>query len=167
MVDCLKGGVVLPFFLYTNVTTNSFVVHKIFIYICNMGIQNRLQMIMRMNNLNASQFADKIGVQRSSISHIISGRNKPSLDFIQKTLEHFPRVNADWLVTGKVRESSEQVATIDPIKMQEVKEEPQSEYKKSPEQTNSADVSLENSKEIAKIVWFYSDGTYKVYQNKE
>ena len=132
-----------------------------------MGIQNRLQMIMRMNNLNASQFADKIGVQRSSISHIISGRNKPSLDFIQKTLEHFPRVNADWLVTGKVRESSEQVATIDPIKMQEVKEEPQSEYKKSPEQTNSADVSLENSKEIDKIVWFYSDGTYKVYQNKE
>lgn len=131
-----------------------------------MGIQNRLQMIMRMNNLNASQFADKIGVQRSSISHIISGRNKPSLDFIQKTLEHFPRVNADWLVTGKVREDSEQVTAIDPIKTQETKQEPQSENKNSPEQTNSADVSLENSKEIDKIVWFYSDGTYKVYQNK-
>src|SRR5690606_6672337 len=94
-----------------------------------MGIQNRLQMIMRMNNLNASQFADKIGVQRSSISHIISGRNKPSLDFIQKTLEHFPRVNADWLVTGKMREDSDQTTIIDSKEKQEVKEEPRVEYK--------------------------------------
>ena len=134
-----------------------------------MGIQNRLQMIMRMNNLNASQFADKIGVQRSSISHIISGRNKPSLDFIQKTLEHFPRVNADWLVTGKIRESSEQISVVDPIEKQEVKEEPQAQYKSSkPAETkSSASNLLENTKEIDKIVWFYSDGTYKIYQNQE
>jgi len=134
-----------------------------------MGIQNRLQMIMRMNNLNASQFADKIGVQRSSISHIISGRNKPSLDFIQKTLEHFPRVNADWLVTGKMREDSDQTTIIDSKEKQEVKEEPRAEYKtaNTVELKNDLANPLDNPKEIDKIVWFYSDGSYKVYQNKD
>lgn len=50
--------------------------------------------------LSAAQFADEIGVQRSSISHVISGRNKPSMDFIEKILHRYPRVNADWLIMG-------------------------------------------------------------------
>ncbi len=51
--------------------------------------------------MNASRFAETIGVQRSSISHIISGRNKPSLDLINKILEGFPKVSTDWLLLGK------------------------------------------------------------------
>ena len=54
---------------------------------------------MKLNNLSASAFADKIEVQRSSISHILSGRNKPSLEFIQKVLTAFPKVSSDWLLT--------------------------------------------------------------------
>jgi len=122
-------------------------------------------MIMRMNNLNASQFADKIGVQRSSISHIISGRNKPSLDFLQKTLDKFPRVNADWLITGKVKQ--EQIVT-NVTNSNQLKEEPLAEYKKTPlpEQTEKEEVQIKgNAPQVEKIVWFYSDGSYRIFEN--
>ena len=52
-------------------------------------------------NLSASAFADKIGVQRSGISHILSGRNKPSLEFVMKLHSYFPEVSLYWLLNGK------------------------------------------------------------------
>ena len=61
----------------------------------------RLQLLMKENELTASSFADKIGVQRSSISHILSGRNKPSLDFIAKIEANFNEVSFHWLLTGE------------------------------------------------------------------
>ena len=61
----------------------------------------RLLEFMRIKNLTSSQLADVIGVQRSGISHFVSGRNKPSLEFILKILHHFPEVNPDWLLLGK------------------------------------------------------------------
>ena len=61
----------------------------------------RLQQIIDFYSLSASSFADKIGVQRSSISHILSGRNRPSLDFVMKTLASFPEVDLYWLLNGK------------------------------------------------------------------
>lgn len=51
--------------------------------------------------MKAAQFADIMGIQRSSVSHILSGRNKPGFDFIQKFLTKFPSVNPDWLILGK------------------------------------------------------------------
>jgi transcriptional regulator with XRE-family HTH domain len=48
------------------------------------------------------EFADRIGVQRSSVSHVLSGRNKPSLDFLEKLLNVFPDIDAAWLITGRV-----------------------------------------------------------------
>lgn len=56
---------------------------------------------MEYYNQSPSKFADELGVIRSSISHIISGRNKPGLDLIQKLLTTFPEVDADWLLLGK------------------------------------------------------------------
>ncbi|MDA3892648.1 MAG: helix-turn-helix transcriptional regulator [Salinivirgaceae bacterium] len=65
-----------------------------------MEIKNRLARIISSEGLTSAAFADSIGVQRSSISHIISGRNKPSLDFLQKTLISYPKYNSEWLITG-------------------------------------------------------------------
>ena len=62
---------------------------------------NRLKKIMDYYAISAALFADKIGVQRSSISHILSGRNKPSLDFILKITSVFEEVDLYWLVDGK------------------------------------------------------------------
>ena len=64
-------------------------------------MNNRIQLILKTKDISASKFADEIGVQRSSISHILSGRNNPSLDFIQKILKRFPDINSDWILTGK------------------------------------------------------------------
>jgi transcriptional regulator with XRE-family HTH domain len=62
---------------------------------------DRISLLIKAKNLSAAQFADEIGVQRSSISHLMSGRNKPSLDLIQKTLQRFPEVSSEWLLFGK------------------------------------------------------------------
>ncbi|MDR2221907.1 MAG: helix-turn-helix domain-containing protein [Flavobacteriaceae bacterium] len=62
---------------------------------------NRLTFLLEHFEFSASNFADKIGVQRSSLSHILSGRNKPSLDFILKIKECFPMLSFDWLLQGK------------------------------------------------------------------
>ena len=61
----------------------------------------RVKLLMSVKNLSSSDFASSIQVQRSGISHILSGRNKPSLDFIMKVLEAFPDVNETWLLFGK------------------------------------------------------------------
>lgn len=127
-----------------------------------MEIQDRIKMVMKMHNKNASQFADTIDVQRSSISHILSGRNKPSLDFIQKMLRNYPRVNADWLITGNTKIN-------DP---QQSKEEPQAEYKtkvqKEPKKAIEAN-SFNGSKEkkVEKILVFYTDDTFDAYKPNE
>ncbi|MEI6887733.1 MAG: helix-turn-helix domain-containing protein [Bacteroidales bacterium] len=60
----------------------------------------RLLELMRIKNMTSSQLADTIGVQRSGISHFVSGRNKPSLEFILKILKEFPDVNPDWMLFG-------------------------------------------------------------------
>ena len=62
---------------------------------------DRISLILRTKNISAAQFADKIDVQRSSISHVLSGRNKPSLEFIQKILKSYPEIRPDWLLFGK------------------------------------------------------------------
>lgn len=61
---------------------------------------DRIKRFIETQNMTASGFANVIGVQRSSVSHILSGRNKPSLDFILKLKEHFPDLNLDWLLFG-------------------------------------------------------------------
>lgn len=61
----------------------------------------RLKKILEYYNLSASSFADKIDVPRSSISHLLSGRNKPSLDFVIKVETAFEEVDLNWLVYGK------------------------------------------------------------------
>lgn len=56
---------------------------------------------MKEKNMNASQFSDAIGIQRATISHILAGRNNPSLDIVMKILAKFPEISPDWLLSGK------------------------------------------------------------------
>ena len=59
---------------------------------------DKIEQILNYYNLSASLFAEKIGVQRSSLSHLLSGRNKPSLDFVIKIVEEFPEVDLYWFL---------------------------------------------------------------------
>jgi len=60
----------------------------------------RIKKWLDINNQKASELANNIGVSRATISHIISGRNKPSIDFLEKLLNVYPEINANWLITG-------------------------------------------------------------------
>ena len=66
-----------------------------------MSLQKRLQKILEDKNLNASAFARSIDVKKSNLSHIISGRNKPSTDFFIKINKTYPEIDLNWLITGK------------------------------------------------------------------
>ncbi|MEZ5198511.1 MAG: helix-turn-helix transcriptional regulator [Bacteroidales bacterium] len=134
---------------------------------------NRIQIILKKMNLSPSQLADEIQIQRSGISHILSERNKPSLDFVSKVLERFPELNAEWLIFGKGP-------------MMKIQSEPQKEEKKKIEAEHEIipaeskpdkfispppiNVMNDNEKkyntEIEKIVIFYKDNTFKEYTSK-
>ncbi len=64
-------------------------------------MQNRVKQVIESKAFTSSRFADHIGVPRATISHILSGRNKPSLEVVQKILDAFPDISAEWLVKGK------------------------------------------------------------------
>lgn len=63
-----------------------------------MNINDKIKQILIDKNLSPSYFADEIGVQRSSISHILSGRNRPSFDIIQKIIRRFPELGYEWIM---------------------------------------------------------------------
>ena len=64
-------------------------------------MHDRIKIWIESKGLKSSSFADKIGVNRATISHILSGRNKPSIDFLQKMISSFPDLNLNWIVSGE------------------------------------------------------------------
>lgn len=111
----------------------------------------RLQNVMDFYDETASSFAEKIGVQRSSISHILSGRNKPSLDFVMKVLQSYPDVELYWLLNGKG----------DFPKTNTISETPNSNFQPKIEDSKEKTVS---HSDIERIVIFYKNGTFKSYK---
>ncbi len=81
---------------------------------------NRLERTMANHNLSAASFATKIGVQRSAISHILSGRNKPSLDFLMKVYESFDEVALEWLILGTTTSLPREVQDLDLFKSEKI-----------------------------------------------
>ncbi len=134
-------------------------------------MKERIIEFLRAENKSSAQMAEEIGVQPSGISHILSGRNKPSLDFVLKMLEKYQFLSTEWLLFGRgdiYKEHS----------MQELFTEAED---KKPEKVNSVaglfDQSSENeikSREeviidhkegsvVEKIVWFFDDRSFKEY----
>ena len=112
-------------------------------------INLRIAEILKHYELSASSFADSIGVQRSSISHLLKGRNKPSLEFVSKLVQSYPEVDLYWLLYGqgefpKIRSS------VPPSQ------------KPPNSKTNIPTPTPE--KEIEKILLFYKDGTFSAHK---
>ncbi|MGB3775199.1 MAG: helix-turn-helix domain-containing protein [Leeuwenhoekiella sp.] len=132
----------------------------------------RLEKIMDFYELTASAFADQIDVGRSSISHILSGRNKPSLDFVMKIIERFDEVELYWLLNGKgtFPRSQKNVAIqsrehnnpglFDTDSDAETKSAT-TENPDIPEKVNTS----KNEKNISRIVIFYTDGSFDNFIN--
>ena len=142
----------------------------------------RLEIILDYYNLSPSAFADKINVQRSSLSHLLSGRNKPSLDFIIKVIEVFPEVDLYWILNGKgsfpkteniVTKVSEMENKSSSIPNTETN--PELDLFSSEEKVVSPTLSDRNAiesfksennsdEEIERIVVFFKNGTFKNYK---
>ncbi|MCD6543677.1 MAG: helix-turn-helix transcriptional regulator [Flavobacteriaceae bacterium] len=119
---------------------------------------NRLKKVMDHYQLSPSAFADKIQVQRSSISHLLSGRNKPSLDFVLKVIKEFDEIELYWLLNGKgVFPSTSTTPILTNI------ESPDKNIDKQLEVIKSS----KNEKTIERIVMFYTDGTFKEFINQK
>ena len=131
------------------------------------GIVKRITQILEEQQLNSSAFADTIGVQRSSISHVLSGRNKPSLDFILKTVRAFPAYSTDWLLFGKSSESP--VTCLEPVEQASPSTNQDIAFTDKPtgEESPTVPNSTSNSQaEINKIVLLYKDGRFAEYIHK-
>lgn len=149
-----------------------------------MNEKERIELIMRCYNLTSTQFADKTGIQRASVSHILSGRNKPSLEVMLKIYESFPGMDMKWLMTGEgvapspasasqatvaeVREEQPAVAqqelfpTTQPV-AEKVRQPRVQQIERAPRRqvTQHAKPSEQQVRRIKEIRIFYTDGTYE------
>ena len=121
-------------------------------------IVHRIQTIIKENELSASSFADRIGVQRSSISHILSGRNKPSLDFLTKIEASFEEVSFSWLLKGEGNADINSPTAPTPMETPTLVEK---EIIPTPKQM----ISVKNE-ELIKIVHYYADGSFEAYTKR-
>ncbi len=114
-----------------------------------MEINKRIEQLKEYLALSNSEFSAKIEVQPSALSHIFSERNRPSIDFVLKIKKAFPVISLDWLLLGE-----------GPI---EEEKEP-SLFSQTIENTPPTPLSLNQKNDsIEKIVFFYKNGTYKIY----
>lgn len=116
----------------------------------------RIKHLIEINHLTSSKFADEINIQPSAVSHILSGRNKPSLDVVQKILQRFSEVNAEWLLLGKGNATKKATAEAVPG----IKNVPFIEQK-------SIDNPEIEKKEVDKVLIFYTDRTFEEYQKSK
>ena len=130
---------------------------------------NRLEGIMANHNLSAASFATKIGVQRSAISHILSGRNKPSLDFLMKVYESFDEVALEWLILGTTTSLPIEVQDLDLFKSETINREMLDKTKSealTENNINSPTITSKSEIALKEIVHFYEDGTFERFKPK-
>ncbi len=136
----------------------------------NTEFGKRLQIILDYYGISATDFSNQISVNRSTISHLLSGRNKPSLDFIMKVLGKFPEVELYWILNGKGRFPSEKTENSLISVSEEKKQKTDVSLKQTERPQKQSHIPTEITKslvdeKIERIVIFYKDGSFKSYKN--
>lgn len=139
-------------------------------------MKERLLEFLRIENKTSAQLAEEIGVQASGISHILSGRNNPSLDFVLKMLERYQFLSTDWLLFGKgsMYADSKMHTLFDynpqgenteiSSKKEEIRHESDSkDVIKSKAIASSIDPTERATSDVVKIVWFFADNSFEEY----
>jgi len=125
------------------------------------NIIKRVETIMTHYELSAASFADKIDVKRASISHLLNGRNKPSLEFINKVVVAYPEVNLYWILYGDgsfpFREKDTKRDEINSI---EVTKPPVQKVKKGTDLKQQSNLKTAS---IERVIIFYSDGSFTTH----
>jgi len=141
-------------------------------------MKDRLLEFLKAENKSSAQFAEEIGVQPSGISHILSGRNNPSLDFVLKMLEKYRFLSTDWLLFGKgsmYKDSKmqtlfdEDIALSNKIEMKHTVNELYKSENKMPLSgkeeliESSPPTTYKGKSNVRKIVWFYDNNSFEEY----
>lgn len=152
----------------------------------------KLQTLMKIYRLNAADLAERLGTERSGISHFLSGRNKPSLAFVVRLLEKFPELNPDWLLLDQgamLRDASKIIQSNEIVipfteEHAEVDKQPDNESREIIEDHQSDEImdttkqattiaseakveaKPDNSVKEERIVVFFSDGTYQSFRQR-
>jgi len=142
-------------------------------------MKDQLIKILNHYGITATRFADAIGVQRSSISHILSGRNKPSYDFILGIIEKYPSINPSWLLTGKgdmFLDAMESGTTLGIATTKSIIMPPPDQNERSgnadrtePKQKDTFDISkrpmdITKVNNINHVILLFTDGTFTEYK---
>ena len=116
-------------------------------YICKqMKMNERIQKVLNSSGLSASEFSKKLDIQRSRLSHILSGRNNASLDVIKKINYNFPEYTLEWLINGEEK----------PLLYSETQ---------LPEKKTVKKHTKSMIKKINKVILFYDDDTFETFTN--
>ena len=128
----------------------------------------RLQEILHYYGLSATAFSEAIDFNRSTISHLLSGRNRPSLEFVMKVLQNFPEVELYWLLNGS---GTFPAAKNDPIPsstspLESPKRDPSlAESRKNINEVTDNTQNLSDLGDLEQVILFFKDGSFKVYKN--
>jgi transcriptional regulator with XRE-family HTH domain len=141
-------------------------------------MKERLLEFLKNENKSSAQLAEEIGVQASGISHILSGRNNPSLDFVLKMLEKYQFISSDWLLFGRgsmyTETKMQSLFDYDNVdsresKQMRTKSEPVSpeidfqDVKKSKTIKDSTIPATGSTSDVVKIVWFYENNSFEEF----
>ena len=132
-------------------------------------VSDRIKKLLEILGIDSKSFAKQIGVEPSSISHLMSGRNKPSFNFLEKLAKTFPEVNIVWLLTGNGEPLNNSAGNYVKDKTLFADNET---FTKGTYIENSDDFektqgdSAVKNKKVEKIVLIYTDGTFKIYDNE-
>ena len=133
-------------------------------------MKDRIAHIIRAKNLTAAEFAVRLGIQPSNVSHLLSGRNNPSLDFVKKLKETFPEYNLDWLIMGTgpmtVSEpflpSTPPTPILDPVSSEESEPALDSSSEDFGSELRLTTTPARSSSAPTSIVLLFDDDTYKI-----
>ena len=129
----------------------------------NTAIVSRIEEVRKNHQLTAASFATKIGVQRSAISHILSGRNKPSLEFLMKIHDAFDEVNLEWLILGKPSPLSQDLEILNNPETNPSTDVIDNIVPVSKSDISNESESVETPKEI---IYLYGDGKFERFTPK-
>lgn|SRR5690606_24669927 len=130
-------------------------------------MKDRIQQLIDYKGISPGDLAERLDVQRSNISHILNGRNKPGALFIEKLLQAFPDIDARWLLTGVgTMISNQEGNNVTPIEKQPEKSSMQQQLFSTVDVPAKKVPSYTGDKIIEKVILIYSDGTFTYHTTK-
>ena len=149
---------------------------------------DRIKSLMGEKKMSATQFSDEIGIQRSSLSHVLSGRNKPSLDFMLKIKNRFSDINLNWLLLGQENmlqnfedeeiqdDNSNRLDIVSDSRIglnvgrRPNKKENFEDYsvaKKNKDKSTDFQSAIQSEKKLKQVILLYNDDTFSTYHPEE